>query len=268
MKKRFSIIMALTVLMAFVIPNSSFAGIGGPTSYKYSTYPANKVNLNVIQTSPGNIQLKALNLSANLEHTSVIGINGGFFSDQVEGTTGMKKTHNIAINNGKPVIGTDKAGNNGWYNSGNQGTIIWDAKNRKFLYKVLNNGWEVNKAVGHTNYWAQGGVSMSLGSANWKDTMKKEKLPNPDGLAQRTAMVYSGSGIYLIVTDTKCTAEAFRAAIQQYFGIKDGSPKNDVNGIFLDGSGSSQMRAYDHNNKLINIKGDSRPLNQIITVTP
>ncbi|WP_179223616.1 phosphodiester glycosidase family protein [Paenibacillus tyrfis] len=268
MKKRFSIIMALTVLLSFVIPHSSFAGIGGPTSYKYSTYSANNVKLNVIQTSPGNIQLKALNLSANLENTSYIGINGGFFSNQVEETTSMKKTHNIAINNGKPVIGTDKAGNNGWYNSGNQGTIIWDAKNGKFLFKVLNNGWEVNKAVGHNNYWAQGGVSMSLGSTSWKDTITKEKLPNPDGKVQRTAMVYSGTGIYLIVTDTKCTAEAFRGAIQQYFGIKDGSPKNDVNGIFLDGSGSSQMRAYDNNNKLINIKGDSRALHQIVTVTP
>lgn len=251
----------IDALLAFVFPLSSFAA-----SYTYSTYTANQVTLNIIQTSPGSIQFKTLNRDKNLQQTSYVGINGGFFSAQIEKSTGMYKTHNIAIKNGVPVIGTSNNANNGWYNSGNQGTIIWDAKNGKFLYRVLNTGWEVNKAVGHTNYWAQGGVSMSLGSKNWKDVALKEKLPNPDGKVERSAMVYNGTSVYLIVTNSDCTAETFRATIQKYFGIKDGEPKSNVNGIFLDGSGSSQMKAYDSKNKLVNITGDGRKLVQIITV--
>lgn len=107
---------------------------------------------------------------------------------------------------------------------------------------------------------------MSLGSKNWKDVALKEKLPNPDGKVERSAMVYNGTSVYLIVTNSDCTAETFRATIQKYFGIKDGEPKSNVNGIFLDGSGSSQMRAYDSKNKLVNITGDGRKLVQIITV--
>ncbi|MEC0208309.1 hypothetical protein P4H70_05045 [Paenibacillus ehimensis] len=131
MKKTIGMIFALTALLAFVFPLSSFAA-----SYTYSTYTANQVTLNIIQTSPGSIQFKTLNRDKNLQQTSYVGINGGFFSAQIEKSTGMYKTHNIAIKNGVPVIGTSNNANNGWYNSGNQGTIIWDAKNGKFLYRV------------------------------------------------------------------------------------------------------------------------------------
>lgn len=82
-------------------------------------------------------------------------------------------------------------------------------------------------------------------------------MPNMSGKAYRTAMVYgSGLNLWLIVTNAACTAGQFRYAIKEKIGSG-----TLVDGIFLDGSGSSQMRT-----DKVQIRGDGRSVYSIVTI--
>jgi exopolysaccharide biosynthesis protein len=93
--------------------------------------------------------------------------------------------------------------------------------------------------------------------SGWYDQASAEGMPNIDGKTTRTALVYnSGLNIWLVVTETLCTAEAFRHAIKDQIGSG-----TIVDGIFLDGGGSSQMRCAE-----TGINGDGRTVRQMIAL--
>jgi hypothetical protein len=64
-----------------------------------------------------------------------------------------------------------------------------------------------------------------------------EKMPNFGVGDTRSGLVCNGTNIWLVVTplSCKCTAAEFRAAIKEKIG-------SSLDGIFLDGSGSAQLR--------------------------
>jgi hypothetical protein len=63
--------------------------------------------------------------------------------------------------------------------------------------------------------------------------------------------------LYLIVTPTACTIEKFRFAILE----KLNNHHNLVDGIFLDGDGSSQMQS-----RFVQLDGDHRQVFQMLTL--
>ncbi|WP_278738691.1 phosphodiester glycosidase family protein [Paenibacillus macerans] len=85
----------------------------------------------------------------------------------------------------------------------------------------------------------------------------KENMQNRTGNAFRTGLVYNNTNnIWLIVTDVKCTAAEFRTAIKEKVGSG-----TLVNGIFLDGSGSSQMKCKEKK-----VYGDEREVYQTVAL--
>ncbi|EPY13685.1 hypothetical protein [Paenibacillus alvei] len=279
MKK--SILLSIVLMLVLSIPSVGFAGVGGPTSYSYSTYNAkNGLTLNIIQTTPENIKFETLSKGKSLTNSSFYGINGGYF-------TPAGRTLHIAVKNDKPItgVGSDGGkGGNGWYNhyetKGEKGTstVVWDGDKRSFSIQKVWDAGSIS-VKNRKNYWAQGGFGMHLGNSNWRKLAEDEGLTGSTSPAMgRTALVYHKSSVYLIVTnvpeeDKKTdnkknhhTHSQFRDAVQQYFNITDGSSSSSVNGVFLDGSGSSQMKAISNTNKVVNVTGDGRQLVQIISL--
>jgi len=217
-------------------------------NYTYGSITAsNGVNLRYIKTSPSDTTLQAIN--ANVTDTSYFGVNGGFFY----GTDILS----IAVVNGEPVKGDPGDYGSGWFNSNyDRGTLIWDPVARAYSIEVIGSASEIN-VRDENQYWAQGGISMSLqDDSNWyNQAVNKEHMPNPDGKAYRTGLVYnSGLSIWYIVTPTKCTATQFRAAIKEKIGSG-----TLVDGIFLDGSGSSQMQCSEYS-----FSGDGRVVREMV----
>jgi hypothetical protein len=217
-------------------------------STNYSFSKSNSVILSTIKASPNNIVLKAIN--SNVTATSEYGINGGFFS--------ATDLVSIAVNNDVPVKGAPRAYGSGWFNEKYaRGTLVWDKKKAAYSVQCVGSVDEIVVSDRHA-YWAQGGTSMNLqDDKGWHDKAVAEHMPNIDGLTTRTALVYnSGLNIWLVVTDVPCTAEAFRYAIKTQLG--NGTM---VDGLFLDGGGSSQLRCAESS-----IKGDGRTVRQMIAL--
>lgn len=77
----------------------------------------------------------------------------------------------------------------------------------------------------------------------------------------------NGNLVYQVVTEDNVSTADFRAALQDSLVIFDWAQANNTyQALLLDGSGSSQMRARSSNGSIVNIKGDSRNLSQIITL--
>lgn len=201
-------------------------------AYTFSTVTAsNGVKLYAIKTSPKEVYIKWIGASS-VPAQSSYGINGGYFYGS--------KLLQIAVNNGISVATASGQGTGGTVNeSYARGTMVWDAKYEELSVQVVSSTSEL--ALGNRNsYWAQGGISLKLGSSEsaWKTQATKENIQNPDGNVNRSAMVYNNTkNIWLIVTDTGTTAAKFRAAILEKIG--NGTL---VDGILLDGSGSSQYK--------------------------
>ncbi|WP_163858126.1 hypothetical protein [Paenibacillus elgii] len=246
-----SLIFVLVFLLALAVPVSAAA------NYTYSKVTAsNGVVLHAMKASPNDIKLKAI--SSNLKNQSSYGINGGFF-----GSGGTLLS--IAVNNHVPAGGGSigelyKGAVNVGYA---RGTLVWDAKASKYSVQVVKWASELN--VSNTsNYWAQGGISMRLSSdSTWKSQATAENIPGGvNGTASgRSALVYnSGGNIWLVVTNTTCTPEQFRTAIKEKIGSG-----TLVDGIFLDGSGSSQMKAQTSTGQIVDVTGDGRTVYQMVT---
>jgi hypothetical protein len=107
-------------------------------------------------------------------------------------------------------------------------------------------------------YWAQGGVSMRLGDeVGWERQMIDEEMPAYDENRLRSAVAYDAIGeLWMIVTPTPCTIEQFRTAILQKI-----KPGRLVDGIFLDGDGSSQLLS-----RSAKLKGDGREVYQMLAL--
>lgn len=217
-------------------------------NHTYLKTIVNGIPLHTIKTSPRNVILKALD--GNVASGSEYGINGGFFY--------QKGLVSIAVNNDIPCRGKKEAYGSGWFNEKyTRGTLVWDNAASKYSIQHVRDVSEI-KVRDRSAYWAQGGISMNLkDNAIWKSEAVKQNMPNMTGKVGRTALVYnSGMNLYLIVTEYPCTAEAFRAAIKK---LANGTI---VDGVFLDGSGSSQMKC-----KQVAINGDGRIVRQMVALT-
>jgi hypothetical protein len=230
-----------------------FTGLIHPQHYHFQKLKAsNGVVLYTIRTNPENVRLQAIN--SNVTETSYYGINGGFFW---EGSL-----LSIAVINHESLIGAREYGS-GWYNTGNdnnfkRGTLVWDGLMKRFSVQIVGQAGDLF-ITDIYNYWAQGGVSMSLGKeAQWKNEIIIQKMPAYDEIHMRTGIVYDeNQQLYMIVTPTLCTIEQFRTAILEKLGNR-----RLVDGIFLDGDGSSQLQSPQ-----VHLVGDHRQVYQMLSFT-
>lgn len=234
-------------LTAFVINE-----LNHPQHYYFNKIKAsNGVLLSVIRTNADNVQLQKI--SANVTQTPYYGINGGFFWEGA--------LLSIAVMDNKPLIGLPGEYGSGWYNWSDgtykRGTLVWDGVRKQFSVQVAGQASELYVS-NNNNYWAQGGVSMSLGDeANWKNQMIQEHMPSYDRGHMRSGLVYDEKQfVYMIVTSTSCTVEQFRSAILEELG-----DQKLVDGIFLDGDGSSQLQIRD-----ARMVGDHRQVYQMLSL--
>lgn len=220
-----------------------------PHAYAYyETTADNGVKLHALAASPEHIELRAADRPLGDYHA--YGINGGFFYNDA--------VLSIAVNDDRPVQGAAGDYGSGWFNAKYaRGTLVWDAVSGRFSVQVVSAATELT-ITDRGRYFAQGGVSMKLrDDAGWRTAVDAEHLPYPDEERLRSGLVYDeAERLWLIVTPTRCTAEAFRAAVKETI-----APGSTVDGIFLDGDGSSQMNAAE-----IKLHGDSRDLRQIIAI--
>ncbi|REE69619.1 uncharacterized protein DUF2233 [Paenibacillus taihuensis] len=209
---------------------------------------ANGFKLHVLQTEPSNISLEVVR--QNLALSDYYGVNGGFFYDM--------SLLSMGIVNGQPVGGAK-----GQYGTGDEntkyarGTLVWDGASNQLSVQIVSKSAEL-KVKDPLRFWAQGGISMSLGQdAMWQEQAIRENAPLMDDAHLRSAAVYDRQGkLYLIVSSTKGTLADFRAAILEQLGNLD-----LVDGIFLDGDGSSQMQAAE-----MILPGDSRPVVEMMRI--
>jgi hypothetical protein len=217
--------------------------------YIYEKFTAsNRVVLHAIRTSPDNVVLKAIN--TNVTQTGDYGINGGFFYNG--------DLLSIAVMGDKPLKGGQGDYGSGWYNiDRRKGTLVWDEVQRQFSIQLAEGADEL-KVTDRSRYWAQGGVSMSLTRDElWKDQALAEDMPAFNEKRLRSAAVYDDKQhLWMIVSESKCTVEEFRTAIKET--VARGSL---VDGIFLDGDGSSQLKCAE-----VSLKGDSRQVYQMMTL--
>lgn len=211
---------------------------------------SNGVVLHSLKCSPNDVRLQACRTSVCSQPN--VAVNGGFFN------FGTGDILSIAVQNDAPIKGHRGAFGSGWYNAKYaRGTLVWDTAARKYSVQVVRSADELNVS-NRSRYWAQGGISMSLrDDAEWQQTAKAQNMPNMSGKAFRTALVYnSGLNLWMIVTNTACTAGQFRYAIKEKIGSG-----TLVDGIFLDGSGSSQLKCDE-----AVLRGDGRTVYSIVAV--
>lgn len=220
-----------------------------PHPYVYQESRAdNGVTLHAMAVSPGRVELRAADRP--LSSYRVYGINGGFFYQEA--------VLSIAVNGDKPVNGAAGAYGSGWFNEKYpRGTLVWDEAAGTFSVQLVSSADEI-RVKDRSRYFAQGGVSMGLGDEpGWEAAMQREHLPNPDENRLRSGLVFDATGtLWLIVTPDRCTAAAFREAVQEEI-----APDIAKEGIFLDGDGSAQMNAAE-----TKLRGDSRDLRQMIVI--
>jgi hypothetical protein len=220
-----------------------------PRDYAYGTVVAgNGMELHYLRAHPSNIGLAIVR--NNVAAAPYYGINGGFFYQAA--------LLSIAVVNDVPVNGQP-----GQYGSGAanakyaRGTLVWDGALERFSVQLVRRATEI-EVTDRSRFWAQGGISMSLDrDETWAEQAAAEAAPLADQDCLRSAAVYDGEGnLYLVVSATKGTLAAFREAIVGNIG--DGKL---VNGIFLDGDGSSQLRSRE-----AKLSGDGRQVVQMITL--
>ncbi|WP_409341867.1 hypothetical protein [Paenibacillus sp. MBLB4367] len=220
-----------------------------PVDYRYAKVKAlNGVQLHLIRTSPRNVELRAID--ANVTDTGEYGINGGFFW---EGSL-----LSIAVKNNVPLKGAAGDYGSGWYNIDNsKGTLVFDETAERFSVQVAADP-DGLAVTDRGRYWAQGGISMRLGDdAGWYEQALIEGLPAIDEKRMRSGLVYDREGyLWMIVTPTKSTGEEFRTAVKET--LVNAHP---VDGIFLDGDGSSQMKVAE-----ATLPGDRREVYQMLAI--
>ncbi|TXK85987.1 hypothetical protein [Paenibacillus sp. N3.4] len=237
------------LLLSSVLFPLAIADSHKPHAYTYAKLKANNgVVLHVLQTKPDNIALRAID--QNVTKTAQYGINGGFFYNG--------DLLSIAVTNDRPAKGEANDYGTGWYNTDvARGTLIWDQALRAFYIQVVKHAGEL-KVTDRNHYWAQGGVSMRLADAiGWEAQMIAEEMPAYDENRLRSAVAYDTSNhVWLIVTPTACTIEQFRSAILQKV-----APGQLIDGVFLDGDGSSQLKSRQHQ-----LQGDGREVYQMLEI--
>ncbi|MFD0672145.1 hypothetical protein [Cohnella sp. GCM10027633] len=220
------------------------------TNYDYDSFVSNEgVSLHILRTLPDHIRLNKID--NNVTASGVVGVNGGFFWE--------KQLLSVAVEDGVPVGGQPGARGSGWFNAKYaRGTLVYDRTSGNLSVQVVSDASELVLSD-DSRYWAQGGISLSLrDDAGWREQAELEAIPVPDEYRLRSGMAYDDGEVYLIVTDTRCTAEQFRDAIREYGNAE---PRRLIDGIFLDGDGSSQLLSRE-----AKLAGDGRPVLQMIGV--
>lgn len=247
----------LLILAAFVtgagLAASAWAiGSGGQKPAKHYSYgvymSSGGVKLHAMKTAPDNIALKKI--ASNVTQTDDYGLNGGFFWNG--------DLLSIAVVDGLPLKGAPHDYGSGWYNIDvPKGTLVWDAALRRFDIQVVLEAGEL-KVAGGGRYWAQGGVSMSLQrEADWAEQARKEDMPAFGEPRLRSGIAYDRqSNVWLLASDKPCTAALFRDAVKEVI-----APGLLVDGLFLDGDGSTQMK-----NGSVALKGDQREVYQMVAL--
>lgn len=245
-------IIAITVLLLSRLQMTSPAQQPEPQSnhYRYDHYQSNNsISLHVVRASPSHIHLKRID--NNVTATGTVGVNGGFFWE--------KQMLSIAVEDGVPVGGEPGARGTGWFNAKYaRGTFVYDRLEGTMSVQVVRDASELS--VSDVNgYWAQGGISLSLqDDMRWREQAEHEAIPVPDEYRLRSGMAFNEREVIFIVTDTRCTAEQFRDAVREYGETR---ALRLIDGIFLDGDGSSQLLARE-----AKLPGDGRPVVQMIGV--
>lgn len=218
-----------------------------PSAYIYDEVEAsNGMKLHVLETRPSNITLASIR--NNISLTPYYGVNGGFFYEN--------SLLSIAVVDGLPVNGApDDYGSGAENVKYARGTLVWDGASDKLSVQVVSEAADL-KVMDHTRFWAQGGISMSLGqNQNWLEQIETEQAPYPEDARLRSAAVYNREGLlFLVVSSSKGSLQAFRDAIIEKVGRG-----MLVDGIFLDGDGSSQLRSAEKT-----LTGDNRPVVQMM----
>lgn len=219
------------------------------TQYRYEKLEAsNGMILHVLAVRPSNITLEAINENVALAEKT--GINGGFFH--------QGQLLSIAVVNGTAVNGPlNDYGSGGANVKYARGTLVWDGAADALSVQIVSKASEL-RVKDHTRFWAQGGISMSLGDdEGWVGQTERENAPFPNDDRLRSAAVFDdGNMLYLVVSETKGTLAVFREAIIEQVG---GGRLED--GIFLDGDGSSQLLS-----KEASLNGDGRPVVQMLKI--
>ncbi|MBO7748849.1 phosphodiester glycosidase family protein [Paenibacillus sp. MWE-103] len=218
-----------------------------PRGYVYGeTAASNGMALHYMATRPGNVRPAAVH--ANVAAGPYYGVNGGFFYEEA--------LLSIAVADGVPVNAAP-----GSYGAGDvnakyvRGTLVWDGAADRLSVQTVGRMAEL-RVSDRSRFWAQGGISMSLGrDGEWRARAEAERAPNIDEARLRSAAVYDDAGtLYLVVSTTKGTLAEFRSAIVETVGAG-----RLAGGIFLDGDGSSQLRSRE-----IRLTGDGRPVVQML----
>ncbi len=218
-----------------------------PRAYEYGTATAtNGMELHFLRTRPSNIE--PLVIRNNVSAVPHYGVNGGFFYEDA--------LLSVAVLNDEPVHGeTGRYGSGGANVKYARGTLVWDGALDRLSVQVVRQAKEI-EVSDRARFWAQGGISMSLvRSEDWERQTAEEAAPLPDQTSLRSGAVYDKEGnLYLVVSSTKGTLAAFREAILERIG--EGKL---VDGIFLDGDGSSQLRSREKK-----LAGDGRLVVQML----
>jgi hypothetical protein len=218
-----------------------------PRNYIYGKdIASNQMELHYLRTRPSNVMLESVH--SNVTAVPFYGINGGFFYQD--------DLLSIAVVNDKPVNEWE-----GQYGIGGanakyaRGTLVWDGSKDRLSVQVVSMASEI-AVTDRLHYWAQGGISMSFGSGDhWLEQIATENAPLPIDYCLRSAAVFDTEGnLYLVVSTTKGSLASFREAIIEQIG--EGKL---VDGIFLDGDGSSQLRSRE-----AKLRGDGRPVVQMM----
>ncbi|CAI6083598.1 hypothetical protein [Cohnella sp. JJ-181] len=250
-------------LLAFLMLRTDGGGAGlhakpiahPPSRYAYgAATAANGMKLHYLRTAPSNVTLTVVR--DNVALAPYYGINGGFFYDG--------SLLSMAVVDGAPVAGDGSP--SGGFGSGAEnvkyarGTLVWDRKTERLSVQVASKAEELDVAD-RAAYWAQGGISMSLGSdPTWRAQAVAEHAPFMDEPRLRSGAVYDEDGrLYLVVSSNRGTLDDFRSAILEAIG-GEGRPRL-ADGIFLDGDGSSQLRGRE-----ASLTGDGRPVVQMLSL--
>jgi|GEM_PF-1815470 len=246
----------------------------GPANHQYISGTYKNIPLQIIKTYANHITLRTLNRTSSLTSSNYYGINGGWFDiNYPNGKPAPVNTLNISMQNGSIVPGdtANPSNSGGSINNIGMGAIYWTGSALRFV----RTSWASNISnTSSTGTWAQGGVYLYLGNSSWYDKVStNEQCPYAYYTSPsegRTAIVANTNNnqVYLIITTGSQNLTAFRAAIQSYLGITDGSSDNSIyKGLLLDGGGSSQLKCKNSSGTEISQPNRTRNLTQIITLS-
>ncbi|OWZ82687.1 hypothetical protein [Natranaerobius trueperi] len=205
------------------MPNCGFV----PSSYGITMF--------YILTSGSNVEPDDIGVQT-LHGASKYGINGAHFESDYT-LTDIAVVDDVEVRNG---------GNTNPNNvpAGGRGTLVWDGTTGNYSIQVVEDKDELIVS-NRSNYWAQGGVSMSLNDdTNWENQAEAENLPHMNFSRNRSGLIFDAAGGLWLIATENARPGTFRDAIKELLddnGVLQIAGRH-ANGIFLDGGGSTQIR--------------------------